>query len=363
MEVFMRNVVKSWFFPRVAFGFFADFRKRHTRDERHQLGDEKVHQPTGRSLYPEAIHRIFVGHTAVLLLFLLFSPSVLAQIRVLPSGTQSIQQGKSNNNGQDPTDTLPRLDLRYQYRNLPTHPNDQAHVFTSRVDGIFRLNDQWRISGRLELPLTYTNRVSNNTPNPSDGEFQFGIGEIVAQVFGIYNINELTAIAFGTQFIFPTSSIGGGPEKNIGLDQYRLLPTVVASWKLPKISPGSFFAPIARYNFDIARSSGQDDASHTSELQFSPTINVMLPDSWFVTLFPGTTGGDMRYNLGTMFPRDKGRLFLPADFMVGKLFERDTKPNMIASLEIGVPIINDYKRSTLLGTYDFRIEARVGFFW
>jgi hypothetical protein len=39
--------------------------------------------------------------------------------------------------------------------------------------------------------------------------------------------------------------------------------------------------------------------------------------------------------------------------MVGKLLRR----SIVASLEIGVPIVNDYQ------VYDFKLEGRVGFFF
>ncbi len=362
----MGDVLETGLLPGFIFGIITSRRKRHTRDERRLLDEGKISQPTGRSLQPEAIYRTFAGYIVTLLLFFLFLPNALAQIRIPPSELQSIQQGKSNNNGQDPTNTLPRFDFRYQYRNLPTptHTNDEAHVFTFRADDIFRLSDRWRVSGRLEVPLAYTNlRAGNNatSPDSADRPFRFGTGEVVTQVLGIYDIDARTALAFGTQFIFPTAS-----PKDLGANQYLLVPTLVASWQLPEISLGSFFAPIVRYNFDIARSSGGGHTSelrHTSELQFSPTMNIMLPDRWFVTLFPGTTGGDIRYNLEQRQREDKGRLFLPANFMVGKLLGGDIRPDMVASLEIGIPIINDYKRPTLPGTYNFRIEARIGFFW
>jgi hypothetical protein len=46
-------------------------------------------------------------------------------------------------------------------------------------------------------------------------------------------------------------------------------------------------------------------------------------------------------------------LFLPFNFMVGKLLTR----SIVASIEVGVPIVHDYE------VYDFKLEARVGFFF
>jgi hypothetical protein len=294
----------------------------------------------------------FISHIIILLFLLLLPLNVLAQQSTpLPIGPITPLIPPFPNNGQDPTRTMRRFDFRYEYGNLNT--NNNAHIFTFRTDDVLHLNETWRISGRFELPFLYTDVPGNTPPNPpSTGEaFHFGIGNILAQALVIHDIDKRAAVAFGSAFILPTATQG-----NRGNRQYNLLPTFVARWMLPEISAGSFFAPIGRYNFDVA---GPTNRRHVSELQFSPTINISLPDSWFVTLFPGTSGSDIRYNLGQRRPGDKGRLFLPVDFMVGKMLG----PSTVTSVEIGIPIINDYRTSALLGTYDFKLEARIGFFW
>ena len=52
-------------------------------------------------------------------------------------------------------------------------------------------------------------------------------------------------------------------------------------------------------------------------------------------------------------PGDKGKWFVPFNAMVGKMVNKST----VASLEVGVPIVNDYQ------VYDFKIEGRIGFFF
>jgi len=76
--------------------------------------------------------------------------------------------------------------------------------------------------------------------------------------------------------------------------------------------------------------------------------NIALPDGWFVNLSPSS---DIRYNFAAKRPGDSGRLFLPFNFMVGKLLTK----SIVAALEIGVPIVHDYE------VYDFKLEACVGF--
>jgi hypothetical protein len=69
-----------------------------------------------------------------------------------------------------------------------------------------------------------------------------------------------------------------------------------------------------------------------------------------VNLYPSS---DIRYNFAAKRPGDSGRWFLPFNFMVGKMVTR----SIVASIEIGVPLVDDYQ------VYDFKLEARVGFFF
>jgi hypothetical protein len=62
---------------------------------------------------------------------------------------------------------------------------------------------------------------------------------------------------------------------------------------------------------------------------------------------------DIRYNFAAKRPGDTGRWFFPFNVMVGKLVTR----SLVASVEIGVPIVDAYQ------VYDFKLEARIGFFF
>jgi hypothetical protein len=62
---------------------------------------------------------------------------------------------------------------------------------------------------------------------------------------------------------------------------------------------------------------------------------------------------DIRYNFGSKRPGDAGRWFFPFNFMVGKMVTR----SVVASVEIGIPIVDDYE------VYDFKLEARFGLFF
>ncbi len=61
-----------------------------------------------------------------------------------------------------------------------------------------------------------------------------------------------------------------------------------------------------------------------------PDFEYHASGSLFVTLYPDP---DIRLNLGDPITGQTGRLFLPADFMVG----RDLTKSITMSLEIGAP--------------------------
>jgi hypothetical protein len=75
-------------------------------------------------------------------------------------------------------------------------------------------------------------------------------------------------------------------------------------------------------------------------------LNINLPDRWFLTLYPSP---DIRINYGDAITGQTGRLFLPADFLIG----RNMSKNVVISAEFGVPIIKDYP------VYNFKTEFRL----
>jgi hypothetical protein len=243
------------------------------------------------------------------------------------------------NNGQDPTKPLTRIDLRYQYQNLPPDDHDNAHIFTPRADKPFPLAPHWSLATRLDLPLFLTEAIN---PDNRDGDYEFGLGDLLLQGLLIHSPSQRFAWAMGAQLIFPTASTDG-----MGGGKYRIVPTLGARYALPEITRGTFAAFLLRYDVDYA---GDDDRRHISELQLAPLVNIALPAQWFVNLYPSS---DIRYNFTAKRPGDTGRWFFPFNFMVGKMVTR----SMVASVEIGVPIVDDYK------VYDFKLEARVGLFF
>jgi hypothetical protein len=243
------------------------------------------------------------------------------------------------NNRQDFTPPLARFDVRFQYQNSPPSDNDNGYITTLRVDKPFRLGNAWSLVTRFDLPFFLTDAVSTDNPN---GNYEFGLGDVLAQGVLINRLTERFAWGFGAQLIFPTAT-----QDQMGSGKYQVLPTAVFRVTTPEIMKGSWFALGVRYDVSFA---GADDRTDKNELQFAPTFNISLPRCWFIDLYPSN---DIRYNLGDKRPGDTGRLFVPLDFMVGKMLSQ----SIVGSVEVSFPIINEYQ------VYDFKIEGRIGFFF
>jgi hypothetical protein len=121
------------------------------------------------------------------------------------------------------------------------------------------------------------------------------------------------------------------------------MPIIGARAMLPELSEGSFFTALLRYDLSFA---GDPAKKNISNLQIAPTLNIMLPEHWFVTFYPTP---DIRINYGDPITGQTGRLFLPIDVLVG----RDLTKNLTVSLEISVPVIKDYP------VYDFKAVTRL----
>jgi hypothetical protein len=89
--------------------------------------------------------------------------AVLAMAVVLLDGAVWAAEEEINK-GQDPTKPLTRIDVCYQYQNLPPADHDNAHIFTPRADKPFVLAPGWNLATRLDLPLFLTDAVSPDNP-------------------------------------------------------------------------------------------------------------------------------------------------------------------------------------------------------
>lgn len=253
----------------------------------------------------------------------------------LPPAARAQETGNSNdtaNTGQDVTNPVQRIDLRLGYTDLPN--GLASSTFIVRYDKPINLGDGWKLGLRLDAPFVYNDVPSLDNPT---GSWEFGYGDTLTQALLIKAIDKRQAFGFGAQLIMPSAT-----EDQFGSGRWRVVPTVGYRYALPEITPGSFFVGAVRYDTDFA---GDDHRRHVSNLQFSPTLNIALPDQTFLTLFPST---DIRYDF---IAND---WFVPFNAQIGKLWGKST----VTSFEFGVPL---YEGDAPL--YKFKAEGRIGFFF
>ena len=255
-------------------------------------------------------------------------------------------------NGQDDGGALdffrppPNLfQLETEYRTAPgsgSTPGSTREVTTDtlnlRYDHAFNLPSGWILATRTDLPLLAKNPLNDSNPT---GDFASGIGDADIQAALIHDIDQRWAFGFGMRLVAPTG------DDVLGSGKWQVMPIVGARLALPEITGGSYFEPLLRYDVSVA---GDPTKKNISNLQFAPTLNIGLPDHWFVTLFPST---DIRINYGDPITGQTGRWFIPFDFRFGKKFT----DNIALSLEIGVPIVKDYP------VYDFKTQVRLNVTW
>jgi hypothetical protein len=249
----------------------------------------------------------------------------------------------ANGTGDDPTQPLGKIETLDRYTENPGPGVEEGatkRVETNtpfvRIEAPFRLAPQWELNFRAEIPVVWTNAVTSRNPT---GATVSGFGNVLTQAWIVHDINQRWAVALGGQLIAPSSTNG------VATNAWEQVTGFVVRAMLPEISPGSYFAPQVRYGIDFQ---GNDNGSMLRQLRIAPTLNINLPHDLFFTLYPSP---DIRMNYGTPVWNQKGRLFLPLDFMVG------WKPTMntVVSAEFGIPIIKDFP------VYNFKVQLRVGY--
>ena len=269
----------------------------------------------------------------------------LQQADAEPAAASSQQTGGAGpaveNNDQDFTRPENLFQLRYEYRTAPGTGSEPGTTRTVTTDMVVLRSDvkidiapQWAMVLRGDLPFVDRNPITAGNPL---GEFIDGLGDADAQAALIRQIDARWAAGTGVRIIAPT----GSPDLTSG--KWQALPIVGARYMLPELSEGSFFTGLVRYDVSFA---GDPSKRTISNLQLAPTLNINLPQRWFVTFYPNP---DIRLNFGDPITGQTGRLFLPFDFMVGRTVMKD----VTVSLEIGVPMIRDYP------VYDFKAVTRL----
>ena len=251
-------------------------------------------------------------------------------------------QKESDNTGNDlfrpPANLFQMMD---EYKTAPgsgSAPGSTRDVTTEtlnlRMDHSLDLAPLWILALRADLPLVAKNPITSDNP---DGGYVGGVGDVDVQAIIIHNLDARWAVGFGARLITPT----GGDT--LGSGKWQVMPAAGFRYALWEISPSSYFEPVVRYDVSVA---GDPTKKNISNLQFGPTLNIGLPDRWFLTFYPSP---DIRINYGDPITGQTGRLFLPFDVRVG----RKLSDNIALSFELGVPIIKDYP------VYNLKTQVRL----
>jgi outer membrane putative beta-barrel porin/alpha-amylase len=238
-------------------------------------------------------------------------------------------------NGLDYTRPQRNAELRLQYRtsSSPTTETDRDVAYLKLATKI-QLANGWNLGLQGQLPFVDKTTHTLNTQNV---DREAGIGDSFAQVVLARNIDPHWAYGFGARLVSPTAADA------LGSGKWQIMPGFGVRYSFVEIGPETYFVPSIRYAMSFA---GDPTRRNINQPQIAPTLNIGLPDHWFVTFYPSN---DIRINYGDAVPGQTGRLFLPFDAAVGrKLTEAVT-----LTLEVSVPLIKDYP------VYNFKSELRI----
>jgi hypothetical protein len=258
-----------------------------------------------------------------------------------PASQNADDGATSENNGQDFTRPENLFQLRYIYQTAPgsgTVPGTTRTVTTQREvlrsDVTIDLAPQWTLALRGDLPFVEKNQIAADNPA---GDFVDGLGDADVQAALIRQFDSRWAAGAGLRIVAPT----GSPDLTSG--KWQAVPVAGVRYSMPELTPGSYVAGLVRYDISFA---GDPTKKNISNLQLAPMLNIDLPNHWFITIYPDT---EIRINFGDRITGQTGRLFLPADFMLGRTLAKD----VTLSLEVSIPIIKDYP------VYDFKTVMRL----
>jgi hypothetical protein len=247
----------------------------------------------------------------------------------------SSSERDAGNNGTDYTRPQSTFDVRFNYRaSSGTTSQTDRETMIMRLTRKIDLDSGWKLGVLAQLPVVAKTTM---TSDPPETDHERGLGNATFQGALSHAIDQRWAFGFGARLVAPTAA------DNLGGGKWEIMPGAGLRVSLPELGPDSYFVPVVRYAVSFA---GDPSRRNISEPQIAPTLNVGLPDRWFVTFYPSN---DIRINYGDPVSGQTGRLFLPFDVAFG----RTLNDGLVVSLEVSVPIIRDYP------VYDFKSELRI----
>lgn len=283
-----------------------------------------------------------VGHSAIVSLAACMPLAALAA-EPAPAADDPDAVHGAFNNGEDITRPRNLLQLRQRYERLPDAKEREPEkwVTTLRADLWAGFGDGWKLYGRIDEPLVYSDEVTSSF-NPS-GHSRFGQGDLLTELAVIAPPpTARLGYGLGVRAVWPTAGLN-----EAGDGKYQIGPVVGVRYSLPEISPGSFFVPQVIYLNSVASRNENSGRADINQLNIQPKVNVSLPDDWFVTAYASE---NIQINYG-----DQGKLFFPFDLMVGKkVFD-----TFVASLEYSRELFHDKD----FEPYQWQIEGRIGYYF
>lgn len=246
---------------------------------------------------------------------------------------QSDAEQEPNYNGGDFTRPESSFSTRFEYRSSSgtTSLTDRERLML-QLTSKFDLGAGWKLGTLVQVPFIDKTTQSFDPPGSTNDA---GLGDAVFQAALIHGIDQHWAYGFGARLVAPSA------EDDLGSGKWQIMPGVGVRYSFE--APDTYFVPVVRYAISFA---GNPSRRSISQPQIAPTLNIGLPDRWFVTFYPSN---DIRINCGPPVSGQTGPLFLPLDMAIGKKLT----DSLVMSLEAGVPIIKDYP------VYDFKTELKV----
>jgi len=281
---------------------------------------------------------------SVLAFFIAWAPVICCSLpaigeTLVPSyvqGQQTQQSGPEQQdpdyNGEDFTRPQRSFDTRFTYISSGTTSQTDRESWLLRGNWKTELDGGWRLALLAQAPI-----VNKTTFNSNGSAQDFGIGDTAFQAALIHDIDRHWAFGFGARLVAPTA------EDSLGSGKWQIMPGFGVRYSFLEVGPDSYFVPVVRYAISFA---GDPSRRNISEPQIAPTLNIGLPDHWFMTFYPSN---DIRINFGDPISGQTGRLFLPLDVAVG----RNVTDTLTISLEASAPIVNDYP------VYNFKTVLRL----
>jgi len=236
-------------------------------------------------------------------------------------------------NGQDLTRPQRSFETRLQFRESEgTTSRADRDIMLLRYNSKIDLDAGWKLGLLAQVPL-----VDKKTFAPQSSDTEAGIGDSAFQAVLSRAIDRRWAFGFGARLVAPTA------EDSLGSGKWQIMPGFGLRYSFLELGPETYFVPAVRYAISVA---GDPSKRNISQPEIAPTLNIGLPERWFVIFYPSF---DVRINYGDPISGQTGRLFLPFDLAVG----RKVTNGLTMSLEASVPIIKDYP------VYSFKTELRI----